>query len=86
MATVDKERRERMEPMLKQKLSLSKTGSQWWPIWDYLDATIGDWDSRLADLHRENKREQAGKFANDIVSEIVKVAAAAIPVIDKFDR
>ncbi len=85
MENADRERREKIEKEMSEKFGSSKKSS-WWSHWSYLNAKARNWNSIVRNLHSESKADQPGEITRHIVDEIVELAAAAIPIIDKFDR
>ena len=83
MANGEKERRERLEKALKNKLDRGRS-SPWCPWWAEVDEDNRNWNSRIPDLHRECK-EQPGEITKYFVDKFTEIAEKAIPVINKIE-
>ena len=86
MAHGDKERRQRLDRELENKLDRGKKDA-WWPWWNWVEDDKRNWNSLVPVLHQENEDEDAdGEITRYFVDRFIKVAEKAIPVINDIER
>ena len=84
MAHGDKERRQRLDRELKNKLDRGKKDA-WWPWWNWVEDDKRNWNSLVPVLHQENEgggREVTRYFVN----KFTEIAEKALPMIDAIER
>jgi hypothetical protein len=80
----DKKRRLRLKAELGETLGVGQQGL-WWPWWNRVDQRYRNWDSLVADLHREHAEEGGGEVMNYFVERFVGTAEKAIPIINEIE-
>ena len=83
MTNGDKERRQRLDIELKNKLDHGKKESSW-PWWDWVDEDKGNWNSLVPDLQQEYEGKD-DKITRYFVDKFIDIAEKAIPEINDIE-
>ena len=83
----DRSRRKQLETGLGDALKDHRGNkvTDYCPWWMWVDDKYRRWDSLIPDIYRESQEGKGGEIMRYFVEEFVKIAKAAIPVIDRIE-
>ena len=84
LASPDKERRTRLEEMLRIQLAAGRSDG-WWPYLQQVTGEMADWNPLLQRLYRE-LRDGGGEITDYYVGGMMDIVTKAIPIIDEVER